>query len=189
MRKLKLVEVFMVVCGLCFSNMYASLSEALLDEAQMIIDYGIEGLRAEWSSKTVTSFRNSVEACCKKLQENLPRTNDEHLVLMKVQMESILEIVQELDEFSKERNDDRKQRLELIACNSDSCVQSFILWRLGQIEKGLVENGEQAEEEEDRADYGDASLSLSVPTFPQGKTDSEVVKNGNSEEKEEVITT
>ena len=76
MRELKLIETFTVVCGLCFSDMYASLNEALLNEAQMIIDCGVEGLRAKWSSETVASFQDSAKQCCGKLQENLLRTND-----------------------------------------------------------------------------------------------------------------
>jgi hypothetical protein len=154
MRKLKLVGIVMIVFGFWFSGTYASLSEALLNEAQMTMGCGVEGLQRKWDSGTVASFRDSIEECCKKLRENLPRTNDEHLVLMRVQMESILEIVQELDEFSKGRDDNKKQRLRLIAYRSDPDVQSLILRRLEQIEKEQSGGKGQPEEEKSKMAKG-----------------------------------
>jgi hypothetical protein len=55
---------------------------------------------------------------------------------MKEELESLREIIQDLDEFATTPSEEKKRDLESIAYTVDSRVQSLILWRLKQIEKG-----------------------------------------------------
>ncbi|MDR2371835.1 MAG: hypothetical protein LBD60_01675 [Puniceicoccales bacterium] len=50
MKKSKIVKIFAITCGFCFSNMYASISEAFLDESSSIIYFGVAGLADNWQT-------------------------------------------------------------------------------------------------------------------------------------------
>jgi hypothetical protein len=186
----KLVGIFAINLSYCFTEVYASRgndssnggqivisAEALVEEAEAIVDNGIESLLSKWSLEAVSSFRNSAEQCKEKLNESLPYVGSEQLLFMSVRIASILRIIQELDEFSEERDSNRKEHLQLIAYNSDSRLRSFILARLHQIEESRGRNREQLEGRAHRINGGGVP-----PMVSAGRRASpEVVKGKNSE--------
>jgi hypothetical protein len=78
----------MMVFGLYLSDMYAS-SSALLNQADIVFSYGIEGLRVEWSSDAVTSFQDSAEQCRNKLQASPLFDEDEQLIFSEGRLASL----------------------------------------------------------------------------------------------------
>ena len=94
-------------------------------------------------------------------------------------MESMLEIVQKLNKFAKEQDDDGKQYLELVAYHSDPRLQSLILSRLDQIEKGQSGNKGQSKEGGNEVDRKSIPPTVSA----ESKAGPKIVKEGKSSKK------
>jgi hypothetical protein len=121
------------------------------------------------------SFLDSVEQHRKKMKSSSFFKNEEQLRLMDGELALLGESVRDLDEFAKNQSDDKKQSLESIAYHSDARVQSFILLRLDQIEKGQGGEKEQLEESEDEVDRE----SVPPTVFAESKAGPRTVKSKN----------
>ncbi|MDR0740655.1 MAG: hypothetical protein LBF34_03015 [Puniceicoccales bacterium] len=176
MRKLRLVKIVTVFLGFRFGDMYAS-SSALLNQAEIVFSCGIEGLKVEWSSNTVTSFQDSAEQCRNQLQTSPLFEEDEQLILVEGRLASLQAIVQDLDEFANTQSEDKKRYLKGIAYRSEPRIQSLILSRINQIEESRNGHKQQSKGGEDKVKCGSASVKVS----PRSKVSLKIVKGQNSE--------
>ncbi|MDR1591108.1 MAG: hypothetical protein LBR92_03920 [Puniceicoccales bacterium] len=144
MKKLKLVGIVTGVLGFHFSDVYAS-SSALLTQAEIIVNCGVDGLGEEWSPSTVQNFLDAAEQCRDQLQKSPLFEGDEQLILVEGELASLEETVRDLEELAMKPDEEKKRYLKSIAYRSDPRLQSLILSRLDQIEKG--QSGEKQSEE------------------------------------------